>query len=114
MKISFSVGDLVRIGLFQSSWTIIFIKDPPTSSGIREIPASHLEMYSDPLYNKSFIFLEGKMGLIVSVIRNRLGQATAYRIMVDGIEMFCKSLVAYKYFRRVRGNNHERGGCSTV
>jgi len=114
MRNEFAVGDLVRIGLFEDSWTIVFIKDPLTSQGIREMPALHLEMYSDPLYVNSFIPLEGKMGLIVLVIRNRLDQATGYRIMVDGVEMFCKSLVADKYFRRVRGNNHESGGFSTV
>ena len=52
--------------------------------------------------------LEGKVGLIVYVIRNKLDQPVGYKALFEGIEMFFKSKVAEKYFElsETKGNEH--------
>jgi len=75
---------------------------------VRETIVQEQEVWSDPKYEKVWSSLEGKVGLIVYVIRNKLDQPVGYKALFEGIEMFFKSKVAEKYFElsETKGNEH--------
>ena len=58
--------------------------------------------------------IEGKVGLIVYVARNHLLQVTGYRVLLEGTEMFCKSIVSDKYFKFVGSSKDASGRSSKV
>ena len=113
MRTQFKEGDLIKVLRHENSWTLCMTKSEPP--GLRECPVPELEIYTDPHYAHIFDCLEGKVGLVVYVAKNRLDQSLGYRVLFEGTEVFCKSIVAEKYFE-LQGNNsnHEHGRYSKV
>jgi len=91
MKTLFKEGSLIKVVRSGSFTLCQALKDTPPS--LRECPAE----ISEGIFKN----LEGKLGLVVYVIHNRLEQAVGYRILIEGHEMFCKSKVATKYLKLV-------------
>ena len=78
--------------------------------GLRECPVSELEVKTYPerySYEDIYKNLEGKVGLIVCILRNRLNQPVGYRVLIEGHEMFCKAIVAQKYFKLLETKGDE-------
>lgn len=103
---SFSQGDLVQM-VRQGTWTVC--NPSPTAQPllIKECPVPELEVYSHPATKNIYNSLEGKFGLIVYVSYNHLQQVIGYRVLIEGKEMFCKSIVADKYFKLVENQGDE-------
>ena len=83
------------------NWALGYVreaKDAPIA--VRECPLGR-SVYFYPELEGSFVYFEDKVGLIVKVVRNRLNQAVGYRIRTEGLEWFCKSVLANKYFEPV-------------
>jgi hypothetical protein len=78
---------------------VYYLREYPIKE-LEALPATHLNTFQN---------IEGKIGLIVYVIHNRLMQPTGYRVLIEGHEMFCKSRVGNKYFK-LRGNQYDEGG----
>ena len=115
MTNSFQEGDLVEVTR-KNDYTISIIQGsfPPM---IREIPAGKFEvkLASDDPKHKSFLqTLEGKVGLVVYVERNRLAQCLGYRVLFEGKEVFIKSKVAEKYLKLVENQNDAGGRSSKI
>ena len=91
-----SLFQVVRSGTLTLCRSNLF--GPPA---LRELPAKEFEVYTHPSKQSENIFqdLEGKVGLVVYIARNRLEQPLGYRVLIEGHEMFCKSKVADKYFK---------------
>ena len=91
-----SLFKVVRSGELTLCYSQLF--SPPA---LREMPVKDYQVYAHPDSKAKNIFqdLEGKVGLVVYVVRNRLEQSVGYRVLIEGQEMFCKSKVADKYFR---------------
>jgi hypothetical protein len=107
MKDNLHEGDLcivIRSGTFTLCRT--FGVHPPA---VRECPVKEFEVHTHPpnYYENTFENLEGKVGLIVYVVRNRLDQPMGYRVLIEGKEMFCKSKVAEKYIKLVGTQGNE-------
>ena len=106
MKLKLKEGDIFKIyrhGDFVLCHSKYF--NPPA---LRELPARELTTYQHPDVPKDiFNNLEGKVGLIVYVARNRLDQPLGYRVLIEGHEMFCKSNVADKYFKLMETKGDE-------
>ncbi len=108
MKKLLKEGSLVRVTRSGSFTLCKALKTTPPS--LRECPVEELEVKIHPRssqYDDIFQNLEGKLGLIVYVIRNRLNQVVGYRILFEGHEMFCKSKVAAKYLELVETTGDE-------
>tara|TARA_B100000131_G_scaffold74836_1_gene71225 strand:- start:651 stop:1010 length:360 start_codon:yes stop_codon:yes gene_type:complete len=100
-------GDLIVI-VQNNNWTLCYNeKSPPPK--VKECPVRRLEQYTDPQVGKYVKNIEGKVGLVVYVERNRLSQDTGYRVLIEGTEMLFKSIVAKKYFKLVETSNDESG-----
>ena len=99
---------IVRSG----SWTLGRSKKAPPY--LRECPVKEVESPVHPRrhYGSMFENIEGKVGLIVYVRENRLKQPMGYRVLIEGLEMFCKSKVANKYFKLVETDGDESRGSS--
>jgi len=113
METNYWEGDLVSI-VRKNKWTLGYAigSDPPE---IRECPIRYgLDVPSRARTGNKFECIEGKMGLIVYVGRNRLDQTTNYRVLIEGQEMLCKSKVASKYFKLVETPNNESRRPSTL
>ena len=95
----YSVGDLVRVGRCGDFTLCQALHDKPPS--LRECPVKEHEIKESTSFKDIFKNLEGKMALVVYVVRNRLTQAVGYRVLVEGHELFCKAIVADKYFKLV-------------
>ena len=110
----YSQGDLVKI-IRQGTNTLCYAGDQQFPS-VRECPVKELEIHSHPrdYYKNIFENLEGKVGLVVYVSRNRLEQSLGYRVLIEGHEMFFKSNVAEKYFRLAENHTNETGGSSKI
>jgi len=93
----FAEGDLVTIAR-RSTWTLC-LSVASEFPRLRECPVEEFQIYTDPAYQNIFKCVEGKAALIVYVARNRLGQPLGYRVLIEGIQVFCKSIVAAKYFK---------------
>ena len=113
-KASYCQGDLVKI-VRQGTYTLCYTEDQQFPS-VRECPVKELEVHTHPrdYYKNIFENLEGKIGLIVYVSRNRLEQSLGYRVLIEGKEMFFKSIVADKYFRLVENQTDETGGSGKI
>lgn len=114
MKVEFKTGDLIRVDRHGTFTLCRAIRTSPPS--LRECPVKAVQTYSHPRVKKENIFedLEGNLGLIVYIIRNRLDQTMGYRVLIKGNEMFCKSTVAEKYFKLVETQGYESGGPSKI
>ena len=98
-KTKLKEGSLVQV-IREGSWTLCCTLQAGVIY-IRECPAKEFEVKTHPKgqYGDIFKNIEGKIGLIVHVARNRLDQPLGYRVLMDGKEMFCKSKIANKYFK---------------
>jgi hypothetical protein len=105
MKSNYKAGDLVEICRV-NSWTLCYstVAQPP---GVRECPVKELEHHTNPRFGNKVKNIEGKIGLVVYVVKNRLDQSMAYRVLIEGTEMLCKSTVADKYFKLVENQGDE-------
>ncbi len=112
MTVEFSQGELIRIGRHETSTLCRSARE--RKPVFKECPIDQTNIYSHPKVKNIFESLEGKVGLIVYVLRNRLEQAVGYRVLLEGTEMFCKSIVAHKYFQSMETTNDESGGSSKV
>ncbi len=76
---------------------------------VREVPVSDYVSYSDGTQRSKSFFetLEGKLGLIVYVEKNKLDQVLGYRVLLEGKEVFIKSKVAEKYLKLVENQQDE-------
>jgi hypothetical protein len=115
MKPNYKEGDLVCI-VRSGTFTLcqLLSGDIPA---IRECPVKELEVKTHPRvhrYDDIYKNLEGKVGLVVYVARNKLEQPLGYRVLIEGHEMFCKSKVAQKYFKLAENQGDESRGLSPV
>lgn len=101
----FEQGSLVQF-VREGSWTVCSTWDPQDLQ-LKECPIKELDTYSGHQVDNIYNSLEGKVGLIVYVSYNRLLQSLGYRVLVEGKEMFCKSIVADKYFKLVENQGDE-------
>lgn len=103
----YSQGDLVKI-IRQGTNTLCYAGDQQFPS-VRECPVKELEIHSHPrdYYKNIFENLEGKVGLVVYVARNLLNQSVGYRVLIEEHEVFCKAIVAEKYFTLVETKGDE-------
>ena len=92
-KTNYKEGDLVR-------W-VSFMNHVPCRGGASGVNRIHgryrcitVSPYCEITNNKSF---EGKLGLIVKVFENRLGQCIAYGVKTDNDEWFCRFVEAHRY-----------------
>tara|TARA_R100001015_G_C4552735_1_gene114226 strand:- start:248 stop:457 length:210 start_codon:yes stop_codon:yes gene_type:complete len=69
---------------------------------LRETPVKDLQISG---HSEIFKDMEGKLGLISAVMLNKLDQPLAYRVLIEGDELFCKSKIAEKYFEVVKRHN---------
>tara|TARA_R110002060_G_scaffold31841_4_gene42473 strand:+ start:297 stop:617 length:321 start_codon:yes stop_codon:yes gene_type:complete len=106
VKSSYKEGDLVKITR-EKNCTLCHLGRSPRL--LQEMPVKELQTYSNPRTKKVFESFEGKVGLIVYAVRNRLEQVMGYRVLIEGTEMFCKSTVAEKYFKLVENQGDESG-----
>jgi hypothetical protein len=105
MQPNYKEGDLVIIQSYEGMTLCrVVLRGQPGE--LREIPTADLKTYS---YHTDNIFksLEGKLGLVVYVAKNRLEQSLGYRVLIEGQEMFCKSKVASKYFKLLENQGDE-------
>ena len=92
-KTNYKEGDLVRWTRYMNH---VPAAGPPTGTNLiegRYHPLSVLP-YCEANSNKSF---EGKLGLIVKVFENRLGQCIAYGVKTGKDVWFCRSVEADRY-----------------
>ena len=106
MRKIFKEGDLVRIDRHNGSWTLCLSMSGDLPH-VRECPVPELAIYTDPDYSNIFVCLEGKVGLVVYVARNLLNQSVGYRVLIEEHEVFCKAIVAEKYFTLVETKGDE-------
>jgi hypothetical protein len=78
------------------------------------MPTIDLQLTSRPKLIDSYFSIEGKVALIVYVLRNKLNQITGYRVLIEGKEMFCKAKVAHNHFKLVGIRTDESRGSSKV
>jgi len=106
METIYREGDLIRFERFENKWTLCGStrSEPPV---LREFPVKEFEIYTAKGLAESFKSFEGKVGLIVSIHRNRLDQPLGYRVMVGDNTWFCKSVIADKYFSLVESKGDE-------
>lgn len=107
----YSAGELVRIGR-SNNMTLCHVAESRDFYTLKEIPVTDYEIYCQGENN--FTTIEGKVGLVVYVSRNSLGQPLGYKILIDGKEMFCKAMVAHKHFNAVETANNESGRSSKI
>jgi hypothetical protein len=101
-------GDLVRI-IRSGTFTLCQLLGTDIPA-IRECPVKEQEVIISPTahrFDSIYKNLEGKVGLVVYVVRNRLEQPLGYRVLIEGHEMICKSKVAQKYFELAENQGHE-------
>jgi len=116
-KVNFQTGDLVEV-VRNDLWCLgLFTAQGPDQGDsfyFREVPVMDLEQYKDPQLKKRINQIEGNLGLIVYVSKNRLNQPTGYGVLIKGKRMFCKYQLAQKYLKLVRTHNDESGRFSKV
>jgi hypothetical protein len=114
MKNSFHEGELVQVYRHELQ-TLSIVREafPPM---VREVPVSEYVVYSDGTSRSKSFFetLEGKLGLIVYVEKNKLDQVLGYRVLLEGKEVFIKSKVAEKYLKLVENQQDESGRPSKI
>jgi len=105
---------LIRITQFNGC-TLCVAKDASTNvkSALVERPTKGSEFYYKE-FRDFYSSFEGKLGLIVYVVKNRLDQPLGYRVQIGEKIWLCKSVVAKKYFEIVEKQHDETGRCSNV
>ncbi len=101
----FKEGDLVIITR-RDTWTLC-LSLANEIARLRECPVEDLQIYTDPSLKDIFKCIEGKPALVVYVARNRLDQPLGYRVLIEDIQVFCKAIVADKYFELVENPGDE-------
>tara|TARA_R110002110_G_scaffold180776_3_gene386856 strand:- start:2728 stop:3093 length:366 start_codon:yes stop_codon:yes gene_type:complete len=102
LKTNYKEGSLIRIGV-HNNWTLgtsrkhVGNQVSEGNFSMQECPLPASEYYH-PGFGHSYNTFEGKLGLIVKVIRNRLEQPMGYRVQIGEDIMLCKSVIAEKYF----------------
>jgi len=106
MSREYAQGDLVRI-VSRASFTL-GIAPETTPLSVREYPLTPDP--SSPSWGgkNKWEYIEGKLALVVYVLRNRLNQVIGYHILCEGRKMFCKANVAHKYFQEVERTDARR------
>lgn len=104
-RTTYKEGDLVEFTSC-SNWALYMSRDPKRMT-LREHPIAAEGSHADLDYNKIYVCVEGKIGLIVYVARNKLEQHLGYRVLIKGKEVFCKSVIAAKYFKLVGTQGNE-------
>ncbi len=114
---NFKTGDLIEV-IRDDLWTLGMFSyqgsEQDISFYLREVPVMDLESYSDPAYDHDIYQVEGNLGLIVYVSKNRLNQPLGYGVLIKGKRMFCKYQLANKYLKLVRTHNNESGRSSKI
>ena len=109
---NYKEGNLIRVGI-QNHWTLgcsrkhIGGQVYEGNFGAQEVPLPTSEHYH-PDFGYSYNTFEGKVGLIVKVIRNRLDQPQGYRVQIGQDIWFLKSVLADKYFELVGDKDDEK------
>ena len=107
-KTNYREGDLIRI-IQRNGWTLGSLRLQQSGElAVRECPLQKSEFYH-PGFRNSYNYFEGKVGLILEVVRNRLAQPVGYRVQTGEDIWFCKSVVARKYFERAGAHTHATG-----
>jgi hypothetical protein len=98
MTPNYKEGDLIR---FTSSgqMTLCLISARSEPLKVREVPTQELGLYAS--VPDLILDLEGSLGLIVYVTRNKLEQIVGYGVLVNDHRVFCKTTVTDRYFRLV-------------
>jgi len=96
-KTNYREGDLIRICQV-NGWSLGTWVDR-RAPVLKECPVPGSPQYRP--HWESFTCFEAKVGLVVKVIRNRLGQPLGYRVQIGEDIMLCKSVVAEKYLEPV-------------
>jgi hypothetical protein len=99
MNREYSQGDLVRI-VSQGSLTL-GIASQTTPLSLRECPTRATVSSSGFAGKNKWEDIEGKVALVVYVLRNRLNQVIGYHLLFESRRLFCKANVAQKYFEKV-------------
>ncbi len=97
-KTNYKVGQIITIST-TNKWTLgrsLLGEDP----WLRECPTPLSEHYHDS-FEKHHDSFEGKVALIVNIIKNRLDQPMGYRVQIGEKIWLCKSVIAEKYFELV-------------
>ena len=78
---------------------------------LREYPAQEYEIRSHPKpkYDDWLVNCEGKVGLLVERIANRLDQPIAYKVLINGKKISCQAKTAHKYFRHTKKCERNEG-----
>jgi hypothetical protein len=108
MKIKYKEGDLFTV--IRSGSLTLCKADRTMPPSLRECPVEEFAIDvnpPDPNFQDYFENLEGKVGLIVYVRRNKLLQPLGYRVLIEGHELFCKYKVATQYFKPVENQGDE-------
>lgn len=97
--IDFKPGDLLEV--VRHKCHTLCKTGKPYLPELRECPVEELEVRRHPSVPHADIFenLEGRVVLVVDVAKNMLDQVVGYRVLLDGKEIYCKSLTANKYFK---------------
>lgn len=100
--IDFKPGDLLEV--VRHKCHTLCKTGKPYLLELRECPVEELEVRTYPAFPDADIFenLEGKVVLVVDVAKNLLDQVVGYRVLFDGKEIYCKSLIAKKYFKLLK------------
>jgi len=106
-------GSLVQIvDPVDGRWTLC-IRFKGSQGQLTEVSKKRLAIFSAPQYKKTFLHIEGKWGLVVYILMNKLEQPIGYRVLIEGHEVFCKAIIADKYFKFPRAKKDEGRRLST-
>lgn len=114
METIYREGNLVKLICYNERRTICGVSDG-SYYNLREYPVGGVLLQSGlyqlvkgqtPPY-KIFDNFEGKCGLVVKVIKNRLEQPLGYEVLIGKDTWFCKSFVAEKYFNLMETQGDE-------
>ena len=97
LKTNYIEGNLIRICQV-NDWSLGTWTDK-RAPDLKECPVPGSSQYRPDW--ESFTCFEGKVALIVKVVRNRLEQPMGYRVQIGKDILLCKSVVADKYFEPV-------------
>jgi hypothetical protein len=107
-KTNYKEGDLIRI-IEHNGWTLGSLQLQQSGElVVRECPLQGSQFYQ-PSFRDSYNYFEGKVGLVLKVIRNRLDQPVGYRVQTGEYIWFCKSVVARKYFESAGEQTYATG-----
>ena len=109
-KTEYHPGDLVQI--VRNGVCTLCYSGGQGKLKVLECPVEEFQVYISPKGRQET--LEGKVGLVVYASRNKLQQYLGYRVLIEGQEMFFKSIVAGKYFRLAENPQDEARRSSKI